>query len=158
MSNPPFNLIPESLGGTFTKYGYGGPDGLAVTRLFMRQAIANLEPRNGEIVVYSQFGLGKNGRPLFESMLRRDVPVGTGIRVSYATDPLEHLQYGIHARNLEQYAERMSGYLKSVLPNEKTPDAATFAKALREAGVEALAPRVAYLKVDGSAPPGFSFD
>src|SRR5262249_16035858 len=44
VTNPPFNLIPASLGENFTKYGYGGPDGLAVTRLFMRQAMANLDP------------------------------------------------------------------------------------------------------------------
>src|SRR5262245_43565937 len=70
VTNPPFNLIPESLGASFAKYGYGGPDGLAVTRLFMRQAMANLDPNKGEVIVYSQFGFGKNGRPLFEKMLK----------------------------------------------------------------------------------------
>src|SRR5262249_41078782 len=77
VTNPPFNLIPESLGED--KYGYGGPDGLAVTRLFMRQAMAHLDPNKGEVIVYSQFGLDKNGRPLFEKMLKADVPTKSGI-------------------------------------------------------------------------------
>jgi methylase of polypeptide subunit release factors len=156
VTNPPFNLIPGWLGDNFTKYGYGGPDGLAVTRLFMRQAMANLDPNKGEVIVYSQFGLGKNGRPLFESMLKTDVPSQSGILISYDSDPMEHLKYGIHVRSLEKYAERMSEYLREMMPNSKVPDRAEFAKALREAGVEALSPRIAYLKAVGNAWSGYS--
>jgi hypothetical protein len=158
VTNPPFNLIPESLGESFTKYGYGGPDGLALTRLFMRQATSNLDPNKGEIIVYSQFGLGKNGRPLFEKMLKADVPSRNGFLVSYANDPLEHLQYGVHLRNLEQYAERMTNYLKEVMPQGTVPDSRRFVMALRGAGVEALSPRIAYLKAVGNARSGYSFD
>jgi methylase of polypeptide subunit release factors len=156
VTNPPFNLIPESLGEAFTKYGYGGPDGLAVTRLFMRQAMVNLDPNNGEVIVYSQFGLGKNGRPLFEKMLKTDVPSRSGILMSYENDPMEHLKYGVHVRNLEKYAERMSEYLKEMMPHSKVPDSGEFAKALRGAGVEELSPRIAYLKAVGNAWSGFS--
>jgi hypothetical protein len=158
VTNPPFNLIPESLGSAFTKYGYGGPDGLSVTRLFMRQAMANLDLNNGEVIVYGQLGLGKNGRPLFEKMLKTDVPLESGIRVSYDSDPLEHLQYAVHMRSLEQYAERMSNYLKTMMPNSEVPDAEAFAKALRGAGVEALSPRMVHLKAVGNAWSGYSFD
>jgi methylase of polypeptide subunit release factors len=156
VTNPPFNLIPESLGESFTKYGYGGPDGLAVTRLFMRQAMANLDPNKGEVIVYSQFGLDKNGRPLFEKMLKTDVPSKSGILMSYDSDPMEHLKYGVHVRNLEKYAERMSEYLKEMMPHSKVPDSEEFAKALRGAGVEELSPRIAYLKAVGNAWSGYS--
>jgi methylase of polypeptide subunit release factors len=158
VTNPPFNLIPESLGKAFTQYGYGGPDGLAVTRLFMRQAMANLDPNKGEVIVYSQFGLGKNGRLLFEKMLKTDVPSRSGILMSYDRDPMEHLQYGVHVRNLEQYAERMSKYLKEMMPHSQGPDSAEFAKALRRTGVEELSPRIAYLKAVGNAWSGYVFD
>jgi methylase of polypeptide subunit release factors len=156
VTNPPFNLIPESLGEGFTKYGYGGPDGLAVTRLFMRQAMANLDPNKGEVIVYSQFGLGKNGRPLFEKMLKTDVPSRSGILISYDSDPMEHLQYTVHVRNLEKYAERMTKYLKEMMPPSQVPDSEKFAKALRGAGVEELSPRIAYLKAVGNAWSGYS--
>jgi methylase of polypeptide subunit release factors len=156
VTNPPFNLIPESLGDGFTKYGYGGPDGLAVTRLFMRQALANLDPNKGEVILYSQFGLGKNGRPLFEKMLKTDVPSKSGILMSYGRDPMEHLQYGIHARNLEEYAERMSKYLKEMMPHSQVPSSEEFAIALRGAGVEELSPRIAYLKAVGNAGSGYT--
>jgi methylase of polypeptide subunit release factors len=155
VTNPPFNLIPESLGESFTKYGYGGPDGLAVTRLFMRQAMANLDPDKGEVVIYSQFGLDKNGRPLFEKMLTTDVPSRSGIRVSYDNDPMEHLRYGVHVRNLDKYAERMSEYLRKMMPQSQVPDSAAFAKALKEAGVDELSPRIAYLKAVGKAWSGY---
>ena len=158
VTNPPFNLIPESLGETFTKYGYGGPDGLSVTRLFMRQAMANVDPNKGEVIVYSQFGMGKNGRPLFETMLKRDVPSRTGILVSYGNDPMEHLQYGVHVRNLEQYARRMSKYLREMMPDTQVPNSKEFAKALRRAGVEELSPRIAFLKAVGNAWSGYRFD
>src|SRR4030095_5720681 len=131
------------------------PDGLAVTRLFMRQAMANLDPEKGEVVVYSQFGLDKNGRPLFEKMLKTDVPTRSGILVSYDKDPMEHLQYGVHVRNLEQYAERMSEYLKEMMPAGQFPDSKAFAKALREAGVEELSSRIAYLKAVGKHWSGY---
>jgi methylase of polypeptide subunit release factors len=156
VTNPPFNLIPESLGESFTKYGYGGPDGLAVTRLFMRQAMANLDPDRGEVIVYSQFGLDKNGRPLFEKMLRTDVPSRSGILLSYDDDPMEHLRYGVHTRNLEKYAQRMSEYLREMMPHSQVPDSTAFAKALREAGVDELSPRIAYLKAVGQAWSGYS--
>ena len=156
VTNPPFNLIPESLGVSFAKYGYGGPDGLAVTRLFMRQAMANLDPDKGEVVIYSQFGLDKNGRPLFEKMLKTDVPSRSGILLSYDDDPMEHLRYGVHTRNLEKYAERMSEYLREMMPHSQVPDSAAFAKALREAGVDELSPRIAYLKAVGKAWSGYS--
>jgi len=117
--------MPESLGED--KYGYGGPDGLAVTRLFMRQAMAHLDPTKGEVIVYSQFGLDKNGRPLFEKMLESDVPTKSGILISYDSDPMEHLQYGVHVRNLEQYADRMSKYLKEMMPQSQGPDSEAFA-------------------------------
>jgi methylase of polypeptide subunit release factors len=155
VTNPPFNLIPESLGESFTRYGYGGPDGLAVTRLLVRQAIANLDPTKGEVIVYSQFGLGKNGRPLFEKMLKTDVPPSMGILMSYDKDPMEHLQYGVHVQNLEKYAERMSEYLKEMMPHSKVPNSEEFAKALRGAGVEELSPRIAYLKAVGNAWAGY---
>jgi methylase of polypeptide subunit release factors len=157
VTNPPFNLIPESLGESFTKYGYGGPDGLAVTRLFMRQAMANLDPDKGEVIVYSQFGLDKNGRPLFEKMLKTDVPSKSGILMSYDSDPMEHLKYGVHVRNLDKYAVRMAEYLKEMMPDSKVPDSEEFAKALRGAGVEELSPRIAYLKAVGNAWSGYSF-
>jgi methylase of polypeptide subunit release factors len=153
VTNPPFNLMPESLGED--KYGYGGPDGLAVTRLFMRQAMAHLDPNKGEVIVYSQFGLDKNGRPLFEKMLKSDVPSKSGILISYDSDPMEHLQYGVHLRNLEKYAERMSQYLREMMGDGKGPDSAAFVKALREAGVESLSPRIAYLKAVGNAHTGY---
>jgi methylase of polypeptide subunit release factors len=156
VTNPPFNLIPESLGESFTKYGYGGPDGLAVTRLFMRQAMANLDPNKGEVIVYSQFGLSKDGRPLFEKMLKTDVPPGSGILMSYDSDPMEHLQYGVHVGNLERYAERMTKYLKEMMPPSQVPESEEFAKALRAAGVEELSPRIAYLKAVGNAWSGYS--
>ena len=152
VTNPPFNLMPESLGED--KYGYGGPDGLAVTRLFMRQAMAHLDPNKGEVIVYSQFGLDKNGRPLFEKMLKSDVPTKSGILISYDSDPMEHLQYGVHLRSLEKYAERMSQYFKETMPHSKVPDSAAFVKALRDAGVEELSPRIAYLKA-GNAWSGY---
>jgi methylase of polypeptide subunit release factors len=155
VTNPPFNLIPASLGESFTKYGYGGPDGLAVTRLFMRQAMANLDPDKGEVVVYSQFGLDKNGRPLFEKMLKSDVPTRNGVLLSYDSDPMEHLQYGVHIGNLEKYAERMSEYLREMMPDSQVPDNAAFAKALRAAGVEELSSRIAYLKAVGNAWSGY---
>jgi methylase of polypeptide subunit release factors len=155
VTNPPFNLIPESLGKEFTKYGYGGPDGLAVTRLFMRQAMANLDPDKGEVVVYSQFGLDKNGRPLFEKMLKSDVPTKSGIHITYDDDPMEHLKYGVHRTNLDKYSECMSKYLKEVMPGGQVPDSAAFAKALREAGVEELSPRIAYLKAVGNTWSGY---
>jgi methylase of polypeptide subunit release factors len=155
VTNPPFNLIPESLGESFTKYGYGGPDGLAVTRLFMRQAMANLDPSKGEVIVYSQFGLDKNGRPLFEKMLKTDVPSKSGVLISYDSDPMEHLKYGVHVRTVEKYAERMSEYLREMMPNSKVPDSEEFAKALRGAGVEELSPRIAYLKAVGTAWSGY---
>jgi hypothetical protein len=155
VTNPPFNLVPASLGEDFTKYGYGGPDGLAVTRLFMRQAIASLDPNKGEVIVYSQFGLDKSGRPLFEKMLESDVPTKSGIRISYDRDPMEHQQYGVHVRNLDKYAERMSQFLKEMMPDSKVPDSAAFAKALRDAGVEELSPRIAYLKAVGNAWTGY---
>jgi methylase of polypeptide subunit release factors len=156
VTNPPFNLIPESLGESFTKYGYGGPDGLAVTRLFMRQAMANLDPDKGEVVIYSQFGLDENGRPLFEKMLKTDVPSRSGIHLSYDDDPMEHLRYGVHTRNLEKYAQRMSEYLREMMPHSQVPDSMAFAKALREAGVDELSPRIAYLKAVGKAWSGYS--
>jgi methylase of polypeptide subunit release factors len=155
VTNPPFNLVPASLGESFTKYGYGGPDGLAVTRLFMRQAMANLDPDKGEVVVYSQFGLDKNGRPLFEKMLKSDVPTRGGILLSYDSDPMVHLQYGVHVRKLEEYAERMSAYLKEMMPERQVPDGAAFANALRGAGVEELSSRIAYLKAVGNAWSGY---
>jgi len=155
VTNPPFNLIPESLGKEFTKYGYGGPDGLAVTRLFMRQAMTNLEPNKGEVIVYSQFGLDKDDRPLFEKMLKTDVPTKSGILISYDSDPMEHLQYGVHIRNLEKYSERMSEYLKEMMPHTQVPDSKEFARELRGAGVEELSARVAYLKAVGDAWPGY---
>jgi len=158
VTNPPFNLIPESLGESFTKYGYGGPDGLAVTRLFMRQAMANLDPNKGEVIVYSQFGLGKNGRPLFETMLKTDVPSRSGILISYDSDPIEHLRYAVHVRNLEKYAERMSKHLKEIMPHGQVPGSEEFAKALRGAGVEELSPRIAYLRAVGNAWSGYLFD
>ena len=157
VTNPPFNLIPESLGASFAKYGYGGPDGLAVTRLFMRQAMANLDPNKGEVIVYSQFGLDKNGRPLFEKMLKTDVPSKSGILMSYDDAPMEHLKYGVHVRNLEKYAERMSEYLREMMPDSKVPESEEFAKALRAAGVEELSPRIGYLKAVGNAWSGYSF-
>jgi methylase of polypeptide subunit release factors len=158
VTNPPFNLIPESLGESFTKYGYGGPDGLAVTRLFMRQAMANLDPDKGEVIIYSQFGMDKDYRPLFEKMIKVDVSTKNGILLSYDNDPMEHLRYGVHVRSLEQYAERMSKYLREVMPNSQVPDSTAFAKALREAGVDALSPRVAYLKAAGKAWSGYRVD
>jgi methylase of polypeptide subunit release factors len=158
ITNPPFNLIPESLGESFTKYGYGGPDGLAVTRLFMRQAMAHLDPGKGEVIVYSQFGLDKTGRPLFEKMLKADVPSKGGVLISYDSDPMEHLKYGVHVRNLEKYAERMSEYLREMIPPSKVPDSEEFAKALRGAGVEELSPRIAYLKAVGNAWSGYRGD
>jgi methylase of polypeptide subunit release factors len=155
VTNPPFNLIPASLGESFTKYGYGGPDGLAVTRLFMRQAMANLDPEKGEVVAYSQFGLDKTGRPLFEKMLETDVPSKGGILLSYDDDPMQHLRYGVHLRSLEKYAERMSEYLRDMMPHGQVPDSTAFAKALRDAGVDKLSPRVAFLKAVGSAWSGY---
>ena len=157
VTNPPFNLIPESLGEVFTKYGYGGTDGLAVTRLFMRQALANLDPTKGEVIVYSQFGVGKNGRPLFEKMLKTDVPSRSGVLVSYGSDPMAHWQYGVHLQNLEKYAERMSNYLRDTMPQSKVPDAEGFTKALRAAGVEELSSRIVYLKAVGNAWSGYVF-
>ena len=95
------------------------------------------------------------GRPLFEKMLESDVPTKSGILISYDSDPMEHLQYGVHVRNLDKYAERMSKYLKEVMPNTQVPDSAAFAKALRKAGVEELSPRIAYLKAVGNAWSGY---
>jgi hypothetical protein len=115
-----------------------------------------LDPNKGEVIVYSQFGLGKSGRPLFEKMLKTDVPLKSGILLSYGRDPMEHLQYGIHARNLEEYAERMCKYLNEMMPHSQVPDREAFAKALRSAGVEELSPRIAYLKAVGNAGSGYT--
>jgi hypothetical protein len=71
---------------------------------------------------------------------------------------MEHLQYGIHARNLEKYAERMSKYLKEMMPHGQVPGSEEFAKALRGAGVEELSPRIAYLRAVGNAWSGYLFD
>jgi hypothetical protein len=66
-----------------------------------------------------------------------------------------HLQYGVHVRKLEDYAARMSKYLKEMMPDRQVPDSAAFAKALRGAGVEELSSRIAYLKAVRSAWSGY---
>ncbi len=146
VSNPPFNLVPESLGKDFTKYGYGGPDGLAVTELLMRQAVSNLDEK-GEMIVYSQFGIDKNGEPLFSNMLTNKIRPNGQVEVSYEEDPMEHLGYGIHVRNVEDYSKSMVSWLSEQSPRPaQLPTPEQFQKALNEAGVKELAPMVAVIK------------
>ena len=76
--------------------------------------------------------------------------------MSYDSDPMEHLKYGVHVRNLDKYAVRMAEYLKEMMADSKVPDSEEFAKALRGAGVEELSPRIAYLKAVGNAWSGYS--
>lgn len=71
VSNPPFNIVPAEYGKAFTHFGFGGKDGLDITRIFLDQSREHLKP-GAELFMYSQFALGKNSKYALDETIRRD--------------------------------------------------------------------------------------
>lgn len=53
VSNPPYNVVPEKYSKEFTDFGDGGPHGIAVTQIFLDQALPLLNG-GAEFILYSQ--------------------------------------------------------------------------------------------------------
>lgn len=146
VTNPPFNLVPSSLGEKFTKYGYGGPDGLAVTKLFLRQALPQLSDK-GSMVIYGQLALDTRGEPLLAAALREDFPK-TGLHVTFDRDPHEAIDFSQHQRDVAVYAQYLRSYLSEHLPPDELPSEDAILSALRAAKVASLRSVVTRIVVD----------
>lgn len=69
VSNPPFNPVPKQYSRRFTVFGDGGPTGLDVTKIFIRQAMQTLQT-GGKLIFYSQLALDREARPLLTRWLK----------------------------------------------------------------------------------------
>lgn len=63
VSNPPFNIVPPSLGPHLGGFGDGGPTGLDITAIFVTQVAETLAP-GGQFLFFSQLAADRTGRLL----------------------------------------------------------------------------------------------
>ncbi|MBF0493087.1 MAG: methyltransferase [Deltaproteobacteria bacterium] len=115
VSNPPFNAMPRYYAEQFTDFGDGGPDGLAVTRIFLNQALPLLR-EGGEFLMYSVLVVNENQQvPLYQNLLARP-----GLRVEANPLGIRDLNVGVST-----YGVMFSRYLRRHGHNEVSPEAFT---------------------------------
>ena len=111
-------MVPAQYGDQFTDFGDGGPEGLAVTRIFLDQALPLLG-NNAEFIIYSVLAVNDQSQVLLHEEFRRRR--GLSVQANF----LNIRDLNLEARN---YANAFSSYLSD---HGHSVNAEDFAAALR---------------------------
>jgi SAM-dependent methyltransferase len=110
VSNPPFNIVPAAFQAKFPVFGYGGTDGLDVTRIFLKQAEENLK-EGGRLFLFSSLAQDASGATALEKELKS----------RFATS-MQKLKggFGDEAMELDAYSSAIAGVVCVYYPEAST--------------------------------------
>ena len=129
VTNPPINLVPDSLEKKFTPFGFGGADGSLIIREFFEQALPLLDfTSHNQFIFLGDMGVCQNGSLRLINIVKNEIlpRLSQGLELIVSSKTLDAYL------TTNEYSEILLNYVRGWYPDDNLPSVEDIAQDLKE--------------------------